>query len=177
MKRKSIKERIAAYFFRNPTVQLRVRHIERIVKVPLPAAIRYAKELEKEGILKKSIVVKVTAYSADRTSPAFLFKKRLFNLEQLQTTGLIDFLKQELSNSPLILFGSYARGEDTETSDIDVYIETPNKETLNVAAFEKKLERTIQLFQYPSLTSIDNKQLANNIFNGIILNGFIEVFK
>lgn len=177
MKLKSIKERITAYFFRNPTAQLRVRHIERIVKVPLPAAIRYAKELEEEGVLKKSIVSEVTTYSADRTSPVFLFKKRLFNLEQLQTEGLLDFLKQELSNPPLILFGSYARGEDTETSDVDIYIETPAKETLNVAAFEKKLERKIQLFPYPSLSSVNNKQLANNILNGIILNGFIEVFK
>ena len=51
MIRKSIKEEIKQYFLTNPTARKRVRQIESEVKVPLPSAIRYTKELEKGGVI------------------------------------------------------------------------------------------------------------------------------
>ena len=52
MKLKNIKTIIQKYFFLNPTAKLRVREIERTLKLPLPSVIRYCKELEMEGIVK-----------------------------------------------------------------------------------------------------------------------------
>ena len=75
MELNSIKDRIKAYFFLNPTTRLRVRQIEREVKIPLPSAIRYTKELEKEGILKSQEIAGIRLYSADRTSKSFLLEK------------------------------------------------------------------------------------------------------
>jgi len=72
MIRKSIKEEIKQYFLTNPTARKRVRQIESEVKVPLPSAIRYTKELEKGGILKRSNIANVVTYSADRVSKRFL---------------------------------------------------------------------------------------------------------
>ena len=42
---------------------------------------------------------------------------------------------------------------------------------------EKKLHRKIQIFQYDNIHSIKNKELANNIVNGTIIEGFVEVIK
>jgi len=176
MKTKDIKGRMRAYFFLHPTIKLRVRHIEREVKVPLPSVIRYTKELEKEDILKHSEIAGVITYSAERTSPKFLLQKKLFNLQQLFASGIVDFLVQELSNPTLILFGSYSRGEDTEESDIDIYIETPIFKNLKLEKFERFLQRKIQIFTYKNIHAVENKDLANNIINGITLNGFCEVF-
>ena len=67
--------------------------------------------------------------------------------------------------------------EDIETSDIDIYIETLKKQVFNLEKFEKILQRKIQIFNYSNLDKIQNKELANNIINGLILNGFLEVFK
>ncbi len=177
MERKDIKSRVKEYFFLHPTEKLRVRQIEREIKVPLPSAIRYTKELEQEGVLKSSSVASITLYSADRTSTSFLLEKKLYNLRSLFSSGLVDFLVQELSNPAIILFGSYARGEDVEKSDIDLYLESAKKEPLLLVKFEKKLQRKIQLFKYKDISKVENKELANNIINGITLNGFIEVFK
>jgi len=175
MKAKSIKDRIKEYFFLHPTLKLRVRQIERIVKVPLPSAIRYAKELEKEGILKSSTIANVTIYSADRISKQFLLEKKLFNIRDLFSSGLVAFLIAEFSNPTIIVFGSYSRGEDVEESDIDLYIETPSKKKVNPVKFEKKLLRKVQIFRYKNINYVENKELANNIINGITLNGFLEV--
>ena len=174
---KDIKRIIKNYFFTYPTAKLRVRHIERGAKVPLPSAIRYCKELEKEGITKKEVIAGVNLYSADRASKSFLIHKVLFNLETLYSSKLIEHLIREYDNPTIILFGSYSKGEDIEDSDIDIYLETFSNKAVNLEQFEKKLKRRIQLFLHKSLNDINNKELANNIINGIIINGFLEVFK
>ena len=163
------------YFFIHPTVKLRVRQIERVTKAPLPSVIRYTKELEKEEILKRSIVANVTLFCANRASKAFLLEKTLYNLRKIHASGLISFLQEELSNPAIVVFGSYAKGEDIEESDIDLYIETLSKKKIDVVKYEKDIGRKIQLFTYRKFCDIENKELANNIVNGIILVGFLEV--
>lgn len=177
MKTKSIKQRIKEYFFQNPTDKLRVRHIERKLNLPLPSVIRYTKELEDEEILKKSEIAKVKYYTSNRSSEKFLIEKKLFNIKEIFDSGLIKYLKREYSNPLIIVFGSYSKGEDIENSDIDLYIETPKKHKFNLNKFEKILKRNIQIFNHKDIKEIHNKNLSNNIINGITLNGFLEVFK
>ncbi len=177
MKRKNIKQIIKEYFFVNPNAKLRVREIERTLKLPLPSVIRYCKELKKEGILKIIKTGNVLFYTSDKTSKEYLLEKKLYNLKNLYESGLVDFIRKELNNPSIILFGSYLRGEDDENSDIDLYIETPSKKEVNLKRFENKLNRKIQIFKHKSLSDIKNANLSNNIINGITLNGFIEVFK
>ena len=104
-------------------------------------------------------------------------EKKLFNIKNLYSCRLIDFLAEELSNPPIIVFGSYSKGEDLENSDIDLYVETPSKKEINLNKFENLLKRKIQVFRYKNIREIKNIHLANNLINGIILNGFIEVFR
>lgn len=176
MRKKSIKETIKGYFYVNPTARLRVREIEKTLQLPLPSVIRYCRELEQEEILAKVSVGSVSFYTADRSSKNFLLEKKLHNIKSLYSSGLVDFLREELSNPSIIIFGSYAKGEDLEDSDIDLYIETPSKKQVDLHKFEKITSRKIQLFIYKNIHEIKNKALANNIINGFLLNGFIEVF-
>src|SRR3989338_8325899 len=123
MKTYNIKEKIKEYFFMNPTAKLRVRQIERELGLPLPSVIRYCSELEKEGILRKESVSGISAYSADRASKKFLIEKRLLNIKMMFESGLVDYIIREHFNPIIVLFGSYSKGEDIESSDIDLYIE------------------------------------------------------
>jgi len=175
MKRKDIKNTIREYFFVYPTAKLRVREIERALSLPLPSVIRYCKELEKEDILAIQKTGNVNLYTASRNEK-YLLEKKLYNIRQLHESGLIEHLRIELSNPAIVLFGSYAKGEDTENSDIDLYIETPSKKKADLAKFEKQLLRKLQVFQHKSIKEIANPHLANNIINGITLNNYIEVF-
>ena len=174
---KSIKDKINEYFYINPTAQLRVRQIEREVGVPLPSTIRYVKELVDEQILKCTVVAEVKLFSADRTSESFLIEKKMFNFKDLFFSGLVSYLIKELNNPVIVLFGSYSRGEDVEDSDIDLYIEADKNDLKMLKRFEKKLHRKIQLFFYKDIQDVENKELANNILNGMKVNGSVEVFK
>jgi predicted nucleotidyltransferase len=176
MRKNNVKQEIKEYFFQHPTVRLRVRQVEREVKVTLPSAIRYAKELESEGILKRIQISGVTFHQADRTSKRYLLEKKLYNIRQLHETGLVDHLKGQCRDAAMILFGSYEKAEDIEDSDIDIFIQAKKKQVKGLDIYEKKLGRGIQLFTEPKIRNIRNKDLANNILNGTRLNGFIEVF-
>jgi predicted nucleotidyltransferase len=173
---KSIKDRIKEYFLENPTAKLRIRQIERTLKAPLPSVIRYVKELEKEEILENSEIAGIKLFLAARSSEKYKLEKKCYNTKRIFNSGLIEYLKNEFSNPTITLFGSYAKAEDIEKSDIDLYIETPKIEKINLEKFEKILNKKIQIFNYTNIKKIENKELANNIINGILLNGFLEVF-
>lgn len=177
MKIKDIKKTIAEYFFINPNSKLRVREIERTLKMPLPSVIRYCKELEKEGILSVIKTGNVVFYTSDWGNKKYHLEKKLYNIRKICESGLLEYLRIELSNPAIVLFGSFANGEDIEESDIDIYIETPSKKAVSLENFEKSLKRKIQEFRGKSLHEISNPHLANNIINGITLNNYIEVFK
>jgi len=177
MIKKNIKELIKAYFFLKPTSRLRVRHTEKILKIPLPSVIRYCKELESEGILTTIKTGNIIFYTADRANESFLLEKKLFNIRQIFKSGLINYLRQELSNPVVVLFGSYVKGEDIEISDIDIYLETPSKKEISLDEFERKLQRKIQIFRHKNIQEIKNIHLVNNIINGITLNNYVKVLK
>ncbi len=168
---------IKQFFFRNPTAKKRVRELERDLNISLPSIIRYCKELEDEHILTTYEIGTVRYYTANVENESFLLQKKLFNIESLYESKLIEYLKTHLSNPVIILFGSFAKGEDTEASDIDLYIQTPSNKSLSLKSFEEILQRNIQVFKHSSLEEIPNSHLKNNILNGIVLNNHIEVFK
>lgn len=175
MKRQNIKEIIKEFFFLNPTIKIRVRQLEKKLNLPLPSVIRYCRELANEGLLDIRKIGNVSFYTASRNE-RYLLEKKLYNLKIVFQSGLVDYLKAELSNPAIIVFGSYSKGEDIENSDIDLYIETPSAKEVNLKKFEEKLGRKIQVFRYKKIKDLKKVHLANNIINGILLNGFIEVF-
>ena len=73
----------------------------------------------------------------------------------------------------VLVFGSYAKGEDTEKSDIDMAIITEKKLNLDLDNFEKRLKRKIHILE------IKRKEikptLMNNLANGIVLYGYLKV--
>lgn len=89
---------------------------------------------------------------------------------------MVLFLDEKFDHPTLIVFGSYSKGEDTEESDIDLYLETSSKKEINLEVFEKKLKRNISIIRQRNINELKNKELANNILNGIVLNGYLEVF-
>lgn len=172
---KNVKNKIKEHFLQNPTVRLRVRQLERETGAHLPSVIRYVKELEKEEIIKRNVISGITFYTAHRASEQYLLEKKLYNIMRLHESGLVRHLTDQFRGVPIILFGSYEKGEDTEDSDIDIFIEHKKKGIKGLDAFEKRLGRGIQVFMQDSIRKVRNKDLANNIINGTKLEGFLEV--
>jgi len=96
------------------------------------------------------------------------------NLYEVYESGLLEVLNEIYPESTIYLFGSYSYGEDTIDSDIDIAVVGAKERKVNIESFSKKLRREIRLHFYENLSSI-NKNLRENILNGIILKGGVKL--
>ena len=117
---------------------------------------------------------------ANRESTAFKTHKRIRNFVNLQRSGVTDILNKKYGNpKAIIFFGSYRKGEDLSTSDIDIAIDDDKNRSYTITRIkelekeEKYLHRKIQIHLFDRKTVDIN--VFNNIANGIVLTGFLEV--
>lgn len=178
MIKKNIKFEIKKYFMQNPSAKLRIRQVEKTLNLSLPSVIRYLNNLVEENILRKELIGNITFFTSNFDSNEYKLEKKLFNLKLIYESKLIEYLKINFSNPNIVLFGSFLYGEDLEESDIDIFIQTPIKTKIQLPEnFQKLLKRQIQIFQFKDIFKIENIELRNNIINGYLINGYIEVFK
>ena len=166
--------KVLKIFLDSPTEKFRLREIARKIKISPPSVMNYLKEFESYGLIKKQVKGKIPFYLGERDNSEFIFYKKLSAMFELNNCGLVDYLWENLSPSAMVLYGSFAKGESIENSDIDIFVlckETPIK----LDNFEKKLNKKIHLIFRESLKELSN-ELKNNILNGIILKGYLKVF-
>ena len=72
-----------------------------------------------------------------------------------------------------MLFGSASRGEDTEESDIDLFIQAKQSK-IDLSKFGKTLNRKINLLFESDFKTV-SPELINNLANGVVLYGYFKV--
>ncbi len=171
------KWKVLQIFFDSPLVQgLQLREISRQVNLAPTSVKNYLKELEKEQFItqKKSRVQKFPIYFANRDHEKFKYYKKINIQERILSSGLLKFIDDSLLPNTIILFGSASKGEDTELSDIDLFVSSKIKK-FNLNKYETKLKRRINLIFEPNFNKL-SKELKNNILNGVVLSGYLKVF-
>lgn len=159
-------------FFEDNYRRINVREYARLLKISPPFASKILKEMEKEGLLLREKDRLFLYFVANRQNSLFLQLQRIYYAQQIEKTGLFDYFEKELVNPLIILFGSLAKGEAQNTSDMDLAIFTTTKKELEMKRFEQKLGREIQLFTFKNRKEAEkNEELFNNICNGCILRG------
>lgn len=155
---------------------LNQRNIAKILNVSQPAVMKSLPGLEKMEFarISKDKESKRWSIELNRDNPRAMQLKRSDNLKQVYESGLADFLENEFAGGTVILFGSYSMGEDTINSDIDIAVIGRKEKEINISEYEKSLGRKIFINFYSSLGGI-HKDLRENILNGIILSGSVEL--
>ena len=179
MLQKSSMNRTAEVFFVNPTKKHYLMDISRNIELAHTSVKKNLDKLLKSGLIIESIEKKggrkFPLYRANLDNKSFKKCKIVYNISAILESKLIEFIDEKLMPRSIVLFGSYQRGEDTEESDIDLFVEC-KKEELDVSSFEKKLGRKIELHFNDTFNSYP-KELKNNIINGTVLSGFLEGYK
>jgi predicted nucleotidyltransferase len=98
-------------------------------------------ELAHQGVLKTEKKGRMIFYSADVKSPLIRQYKVLQNIASLQ--DIVKKIKPLAER--VVLFGSCARGEDTQESDIDLLVVSRDKAPIRPVVPERKAKRRIQL--------------------------------
>ena len=115
------------YFFRHPATPIHIRALSRLLHASPTGITTTVRQLEREGILtlEKAKHQRVIMIKANREGKLFYPLKRAYNLYNLYASGFLEHLINAYSRPAcIVLFGSYARGEDTDESDIDIAIIT-----------------------------------------------------
>jgi predicted nucleotidyltransferase len=137
-------------------------------------------ELLKIEFIKIEKLNKIWRIKANQNNLDFMRSKINYNLNLIYQSGIIEFLNEYFKNpKAIILFGSFRKGEDISSSDIDIAIETDTAriheviELDEMTEFEKVMKRKIQIHLFNRKNMDIN--VFNNIANGIVLSGFLEV--
>ncbi len=140
-----------------------------------PTAVGKAlRKLTEKSLAKVEKTKTINFTSLNRDNPRAINLKQVQNLKTIYTSGLSDFLEEQLAGATIILFGSFSKGEDTKTSDIDIAAINRKNKAIDCKNYEKILNRDINIQFYDSWKTI-HKHLRNNILGGIVLHGTIEL--
>lgn len=167
---KSTTQKVLEIFFDNPSGEFHLRELSRLLKLSMPTIISVTDMLSKEKLIMKIKGKVITKVMANRENIDFARYKRLYNLEKIYASGIADYLSTAYNHpKSILLFGSYSRGEDISSSDIDIAISTNKRLSLDLAKYEKTLNRSINIHEV-SLDKV-SEEFKANLANGIVLEG------
>lgn len=162
--------RVLEVFFKEPTTTHFIREISREIKLSPPSVKIMIDNLIKSELITPKKSKPFNGYVANRDNDDFLFYKRVYNLMSLY--NLKKMIIESIHPKSIVLFGSYSRGEDIETSDIDILIISKVKKDINLGSIEKKLKRSINIMIIDDLKRLD-KLIIKKVYNGMVLSGEI----
>jgi predicted nucleotidyltransferase len=173
-------QKLLITIFAFPEVEYSLTEMAEKANVSKSTASRIIQRLRSAGIVKvedKGIAWRIRA---DVGNFKYIKRKIVHNLNILYQTNLVEFLETKLGHPPsIILFGSFRKGDDISTSDVDLAVETKDDvETQSIRIegleqYEDQIGKKIQILLY-NRKKVDIN-VFNNIANGILLYGFLEV--
>ena len=166
---------VAEIFTRGYDKKAHGSEIARMSKLPQKTASRKLDSLCESGLLKFTREGRNKVYFINResslTTPFFVLVENYKTIKFMAEYKELGLLFKELPCGALI-FGSYSKGEDIESSDIDLIIISKIKKEINLEVFEKEFKRTINIINIEDLSKLD-KNIRKKVINGIVLHGEI----
>ena len=175
-------DNILKIFIEHPNKEFHVREIARKIKKSPTTASKCLKEYEKEGLLLSEMKLNHLIFKANTKNTRFKLRKIFENVKKINDSGIVLFLEKEFNFPEFIgLFGSFARGENNENSDIDLFVISSAKNKPSLKKYEEILSHQIHLLVF-SRDSIEkmkekNPELLNKLIRNIDLSGQWRLFK
>ena len=176
------KNKVAEVLFRYPEKEFSLSDLAREAGVAKANIGEILEEFREAGLINIEKLSKIWRIKANQTNWLYVKSKIIYNLNFVYKSGLVEFLVDFFKNpKAIVLFGSFRKGEDLSSSDIDIAIESDDAKEYQIrglkelAEFEQIIGRKIQIHLF-NRGNID-LGVFNNIANGILLWGFLEVKK
>ena len=173
---KSKEEKILELFFEQPTREWHFEEITKEAKIARSKADGWLKKFLQGGLIKKiKKIGKMPYYLSNYDSPEYKNRKKIFALEKLHQSGLLNRLSSLKKAKSVILFGSFSRSDWYKDSDVDIFI-YGDPEGLKIVEYELKLHKDIQLFVCQNKEEISKlgEGLIRNIIKGNLIKGDLD---
>ena len=167
------------WFFSYPTKEISLNDLTKLVNISKSTANKVVKQLAQEEFLTLNQLGGIWRISCNQQHPYNTTRKIAYNLELISESGIIEAILANFSNPRSItIFGSYRKGDDVETSDIDFAVETLDNEEVKIFNLGKipqlgyRHNINVNILKF-TRNKIDLNLFAN-IVNGIVIYGFLE---
>lgn len=190
---KSAVNRIFSVLFRFPDKEFSMTDLAKEAGVAKANIGKILDNLHSAGIIEITKLNVTWRIRANQRNWDFIKSKIIYNLNAVFQSGLVEILDHIYDHpKAIVLFGSFRKGEDISNSDIDIAVETDQNVANRYIAlslqqlpeltpdmsrvimeFEKNINRHIQIHVFNRKGM--NAGVFNNIANGIVLSGFLEV--
>ncbi len=155
--------------------EFHIRAIARELNVSATGVSKVIRKFERLDLVKinREFLLRV---SLNRNNLKVINMKRIENLQQLYESGFVEFVSDKFPGTTVVVFGSFAFGEDTfvPESDVDIAVIGMKEADVQISEFEILFKRKINLLFFQDFRKIETN-LRDNILNGIVLNGHIEL--
>ena len=173
------RQKVIETLFKYPDKEFSLSDLAREAGVAKANIGKILEQLYNLGMIELTKLTKIWRIMANVQNPAYIKFKIIYNLSIVCQSGLVDFLNDHFKNpKAIVLFGSFRKGEDITGSDIDIAIEMDSQKEYTTAEWEfdqlkAVIDRKIQVHLF-NRKNVDIN-VFNNIANGIVLSGFLEV--
>ena len=169
---------ILKQFFEEPNRRFGIRELSRILKINHTTVRQHLNKMAKEGFLSSKNEGLYSFYQLVINKKT-LNLKLYYNLEKIRNSSLVENLERAFDLPTIVLFGSYASAMDDANSDIDICLVSNIEKEFPTDKYEKILNRKISLHKFTKNSweraKKLNPNLINNICNGVVLSGELEV--
>jgi predicted nucleotidyltransferase len=176
MPKPSKEKKILYLFFNEPSKHWHFKEIKEKTSISDDRLNHWLKKFQEQKLIKKvKEKGRMPHYQGNHEAPEYINTKKLFGLNKLHETGLLNNLSR-LKAETIIIFGSLATGDWHKNSDIDIFIygecETPLEKTT-----EKN--RETQYFHAKNRKELEkySEGLIKNIASGYLIKGSLDFLK
>ncbi|MFT4312635.1 MAG: MarR family transcriptional regulator [Candidatus Woesearchaeota archaeon] len=172
--------KILYFYFAYPDKSFSISDLALELKIHKQTASKVVKQLAQEGFLTIEIIGRIWKITCKPNHSYNFSRKIAYNLQNIYQTNSISLIYEQIPHAKsIILFGSYRKGDDISSSDIDIAVEVIDDKGLEIyqlgvisqLGYRKNIPVNVHVFSRKNI----NINLFNNIANGILLDGFLEV--
>ena len=173
-------QKIINLFFASPTKEFTLNSVFTKAATSKSNAHIIIEQFVKKNLVQKATLGRVWKLKANLDSEQFRRLKVAHNLQAIYQSALIEQIREKYPSARcIVLFGSYRKGDDVETSDLDIAVEIPGTKQMHIEEI-----KIINLFEHRKNVIIHvhifsrhhvDLNVFSNIANGIVLDGFLEV--
>jgi len=161
-----LREELLNLYFTNPNKRFYLRELERILGFSAGNIRRELIKLKKKGLFLTENKGNLTYYYLNKSFPLFQELKSIISKTSGAPKMIKDSLKKIKEIEYAFIYGSFAKGEEKEASDIDLFIiGKVNEDKLidETNKLEKKLQREINFTLYEK-SDFEQKKKEGNPF-------------
>lgn len=175
----SKEETVLELFFEEPTREWHFEEILKDAKISRSKASIWLRRFMRERLVRRvKEKGKMPHYIGDYESPSYKNRKRLFAMNKLYESGLLDELISLEKARTAIIFGSLTRSDWNKDSDVDLFV-YGDTQGLRTAKYEARLGRDIQVFACSNPAELKRlgPGLISNILKGQLIKGDLGFVK